>query len=396
MREAIQYKEFLEKKIKEISMSLPHTNSLGLYNGEMGKVVLYGYLSLHYDNPDYLEKMEDCIRRVFIKAKNSVSGNTFCSGLSGILWVLHHFKSKGLVDFEDDLTGLHNELKGSATAYAEKGNFDFLHGSSGIIYYLLETNNLDAGTLDEWLSCLKKSAIIDGNKIYWETTLAPEGGKKVYNLSLSHGMSSVIILLSEISARFPSNRNALSMLKGSIEYMLSCQNKDVSNYYFPNYIFANKIDGKSQGGRLAWCYGDLGNAVALWRAGKLADNIVWKTKAINILLAASQKRDLPENGIVDACFCHGTSGIAHIFNRFFHETGITEFEIASKYWIHITLNLAKWSDGLAGYKMFSSKEKHFTKEYTLLEGTAGIGLVLLASLAKDHTSFEWDRCLMLS
>ncbi len=97
---------------------------------------------------------------------------------------------------------------------------------------------------------------------------------------------------------------------------------------------------------------------------------------------------------MDACFCHGTSGIAHIFNRMWRETGMPECKDAAAYWIGQTLSLAKFEDGLAGYKTWQGTERGFQNEYGLLEGIAGIGLVLLSY----HYEIEptWDECLLLS
>lgn len=111
------------------------------------------------------------------------------------------------------------------------------------------------------------------------------------------------------------------------------------------------------------------------------------------MLHASQRKDFEKNGIVDAGICHGTAGIAHIFNRFFFETKMPIFKDTANYWIKETLKMATHDDGLAGYKSFYS-EKEWVKEYGLLEGVAGIGLALLSHISDEEPT--WDRCLLLS
>lgn len=64
------------------------------------------------------------------------------------------------------------------------------------------------------------------------------------------------------------------------------------------------------------------------------------------------------------------------------------------YWIGRTLSMAKFEDGLAGYKTWQGAERGFRNEYGLLEGIAGIRLVLLAYLSNEEPT--WDECLLLS
>ena len=56
------------------------------------------------------------------------------------------------------------------------------------------------------------------------------------------------------------------------------------------------------------------------------------------------------------------------------------------------LKMAKFKDGLAGYKMWNID--NYKNESNLLEGIAGIGLALLSSISDEDPS--WDECLLLS
>jgi hypothetical protein len=57
--------------------------------------------------------------------------------------------------------------------------------------------------------------------------------------------------------------------------------------------------------------------------------------------------------------------------------------------------MSNYEDGLAGFKSWRGDENSYTNEYGLLEGIAGIGMVMINSL---HPEIEptWDRCLLLS
>ena len=67
---------------------------------------------------------------------------------------------------------------------------------------------------------------------------------------------------------------------------------------------------------------------------------------------------------------------------------------SANFWIADGIRKASYKDGYAGYKQWNGLTKDWTSELSLLEGVAGIGLVLI-----DHLSEEsnfWDECLMIS
>ena len=103
----------------------------------------------------------------------------------------------------------------------------------------------------------------------------------------------------------------------------------------------------------------------------------WAEEAKTILIHSSKRRDLNENGVIDACFCHGASGIAHIFHRMYKETELDECGEAARYWMEKTIEMSKFKDGLAGYKVWR-RDNGFENDAGLLEGIAGIGLALLS------------------
>lgn len=145
--------------------------------------------------------------------------------------------------------------------------------------------------------------------------------------------------------------------------------------------------------RLAWCYGDLGAAIAFWQAGNTLGEQRWKTEALHILQHASKRIDLHANQVVDAGICHGTAGIAHIFNRFYRETKQIFLKDAADYWINETLKMATQKDGLCGYKAWQGEEG-WVAQQGLLEGIAGIGLVLISYLSTEDAA--WDKAFLLS
>ena len=120
----------------------------------------------------------------------------------------------------------------------------------------------------------------------------------------------------------------------------------------------------------------------------------WIDKALEVLIfAATKRRDLQQNRVRDACFCHGTAGIGHIFYRMWWNTRMPEFKDVANYWFNETLKMSKFEDGLAGYKVWHT-EDGYVNQMGILEGIAGIGLALLSYYYDMEPT--WDECLLLS
>jgi hypothetical protein len=87
----------------------------------------------------------------------------------------------------------------------------------------------------------------------------------------------------------------------------------------------------------------LGIASALWLAGSAAGEISWREKAAAVFQRAARRTDLREAGVVDVSLCHGTAGIAHLFNRAYYHTGIAALRAALDYWLRQTIGKATYA-----------------------------------------------------
>lgn len=333
------------------------------------------------------------LKKLYNLIPNAEIGLSYSTGLPGVFNVLNYLNEKNFIDEGyKDAEQLFSQLFCEKILYdIEKLNLDFLHGSSGILMYLTNRRYSLEFLLNITNLYFEKLKIYENNLIAFPChnfeISAPDLG---INLSLSHGNSAIICVLSKI---FQQTNNI------KIEIII---NNIFNSYFIIKEIPHNRVLSlyphtsiDLNESRMAWCYGDLGIACAFWQAGKTFNNAEWKQEAVSIMLNSSKRRDLKENKIIDAGICHGTAGIAHIFNRFYKETHIKEFDDARWYWLNETLNMAKFDDGLAGYKSFYGNQG-WRNEFGLLEGIAGIGLVLLGFLTDDLEDLSWDRCLLLS
>jgi hypothetical protein len=99
-------------------------------------------------------------------------------------------------------------------------------------------------------------------------------------------------------------------------------------------------------------------------------------------------RTVATSGVVDATFCHGSAGLAHILNRLNQPD-------ASRAWVEHTLRLRKKGVGLGGYahvSQDSANNEVLAAETGLLTGIAGIALVILAAASQQEPT--WDAILL--
>ena len=372
------------------------SDSYGLYSGEFGLLLFLFYYSRYSKSKKYRLLTENYAERLFNRFCIETKLHTFCDGLSGILYLFEFLRENDFIDMDvsNAWSLLNNNLINSMKHDIQREYYDFMHGALGVGLYFLKKGT-HPQCIEELLGFLYQIAAKDtDNQIFkWKSTIKnKDDSSQVYNLSLSHGISSIIIFLSRVVKSGMKNEMIMEMLSGAVNYVLS-QQKDFTQFgsYFPNYIPINSQESVSKS-RLAWCYGDLGIGMALWQAGKAIDNSEWKAKGLEILLCSTQRLQYEDNFIRDAGICHGSAGLVMIFRRIYLETGRGIFLEASNHWLSQTLYMANFENGLAGYKTYETKE--WKNDYSLLIGISGIGLVLLTCL--DDNKQIWDELFLLS
>lgn len=364
----------------------------GVLSGLPGTALFFSYFDRLQGTDRHRERIEALVVRSFDLVQARWYPASFCSGLSGLLWAAFHLSGRGAPALEPDWEEVEDFLTGAMKEYAGKNDFDFLHGANGIFYLLLEHHKaVPFGVLEEHIERLHAFAL-PGREgaLAWESVVDIRSPKKVYNLSLSHGMSSTIILLAEFLRQFPGHARATALLEGAVLFLLQSKNgAGQAASLFPNYVSHQPYARQS---RLGWCYGDLGIGLALKKAAGALGRQDWDREADSIFLHAARRLDLQEGHVRDASLCHGSAGIAHIFNRMYQETGLAALQSTALYWYEQTLRLASFEDGPAGYKLYKG-EGEWKNETNLLEGIAGIGLALMAAI--DAQPPSWDRSLLI-
>ena len=273
-----------------------------------------------------------------------------------------------------------------------------MHAGLGASMFFLEEENLSMKTKYNAYVVQELFNIADfsNDTVKWEDTFTQweigQGGEnsKRYNLGLAHGIPSILYFLTRFSDEQIDVKKTYRLLSGSLKYLLSSR-IDPSRYG-SHFSYYNKLGDTITGSRLGWCYGDLGVASTIWQYSNKFSSDSFKKIAYEIINHSSLRRDPTQCGIKDAGLCHGTMGIAHMFNRFYQETGEAKFSSAAIYWLKATTEF--YRKNKEDVSFLSWDGYNWKMDYSLLTGISGVGLALLCAL--DGINPTWDRCLLLS
>lgn len=309
----------------------------------------------------------------------SMTCGSYCNGLAGLGLGLRILEDESFITgVEDALDNMDGRLKESFQTMLSNYEIDFLHGCIGVGFYLLTRRN---GRCEEMLysliDLLDAKAIRQNDRIYWE--INDEEPYKHFNISFSHGAASMMLLLAKMHRHdFGNIRNDKTekLLRGTINYILSQKlNPHEYGSFFPT--FPKESGVPLRGSRLAWCYGDLGIAMALKETALiLEDEELYKT-AIQILEFNATRRDVKSTNVIDAELCHGASGVAFVFKTLYGETQNDIFLKAFNYWYSRVINMSKEINGRNTFPTFNNGNSSWNICYGILDGISGVGLLLL-------------------
>ncbi len=218
----------------------------------------------------------------------------------------------------------------------------------------------------------------------WQRLQAPEG---YTNLGLAHGIPGVVAILARYVTAGVDAPRARLLLDGAVDYLRSVAGPVAGNRY------AAWLPARPGGTcRVAWCYGDLGVAIALLSAAAATGRDDWRRDALELAHGMAD-RPFELSQVIDAGLCHGAAGAAHLFNRMAQATGEPGFGRAADAWFGHTLALRR-SDGLAGFPRAQYNDGNQTWEPSadLLNGAIGVALALHAAISPIEPA--WDQLLL--
>lgn len=371
-------------------------NTTGLYNGQFGILLFLYYYSIYSNNKKNIRSFTDAYAEKLVNQLYSERIPTFCSGLSGILYLFEYLREQQFIDIDmDDVEMEFNQyLIYCMEQFISVRNYDFMHGALGIGLYFLK-NKKNKQTVLKLIEFLNDTANKDHkNNIYKWKSLLNEDGAIGYNISLCHGISSIVLFMSRTITNHIEHDKSSELLEGAVNYLLSQEiDNNLYGSYFPSQSLENENSylGRS---RMGWCYGDLGVAYSIYVAGKTLNRKEWIEKGMHILIDSTERKNANENYVADAGLCHGSAGIAMVYKRLFLETENQLFLETSRFWLNQTLLFSNHADGLSGYKSYRGRDKESECDYSLLSGISGIGLMYTSYLMRDKQT--WDEMFLLS
>ena len=399
-------KSQIEKQIRALA-AISHSRHqeiehIGTLSGRSGIALFQFYCAQYFDEDRYADYGVEIISSCMDALNESYSFPTYCNGIAGFGWTLQHLAENEFIelDLEGLLPPFDDYLNAQMDFDLADGNYDFLHGASGYAFYFLKRYKNSEGAikerykgyLEKFIFGLGTLAIRENNDIKWESVIDLKEGSKGFNLSLSHGISSIIYILSKIKSEGIAVGLSTELLKGATSFLLQQETTTKNTVsLFPSWTAPNKKP--SYNSRIAWCYGDIGIGKALGYASDALNDELLKQKSVATLQHAAKRMEPDTTFVVDAGFCHGSFGNANIFQKLYESCKEPLFKKATEFWI---------KDGMERHTGEKSKpfmqwrvpDNEWVLELNLLEGISGIGLSLIDHISKENSS--WDECLMLS
>ncbi len=390
--------EFLEESYKTL---LPSKNcSPSLYSGRTGELLFSFSFAKYFSKSDDIVELLNNYRLIEYLSLRS-SDLSYSTGLSGFLFLKNKLINIGILSEDSNQSSLNSNIFDATIEKLENGQFDLMTGAIGYLNSILNRSSIQRNEriIVKIVSCFEKCSIKTRDGYAWLSDQNSTGLPTI-NISLSHGSTGIILIIIKILELTNSNsvkESCLSLISKAVTFVYRQRNLSSKSLSVFPYHFKDSKNLFNNQSRLAWCYGDLGIGYMFLKAGIACHNQQWYDFGKSVLHKACSREDYDSNRIFDSGFCHGTSGICHIFNKAFSLTSELEFKKKAMYWSEETTNIL--TKGVVEYlvneKGAVPKEifKNYELDENLLTGKSGISLVLSTMLFPNFP--EWDDCFLL-
>lgn len=393
-RQALAAAQEIARYLQDVD---PSTLGPSLAGGHAGIALFFGHLHARVPDPRYAARTIDHLARAFDDAAARPGIGLF-SGSTGVAWVAQHL-ARGLAEVDvQALSAFDDELHAAVASMPEPWTAEWIGGIAGVgLYALARLPSPAARDLAEHLVGRLEASRIDqlGGCTWYIPPPGPDperGGRTpedFRDLGLSHGIAGVIAFLAAALRAGIAPQRTAALLAGAMDWLVIQDGGGGHGARFANWAAS---DGPASSSPVAWCYGDLGIAVAVLQAARAAGRPDWEGFGLGLALhAASHRGDAAR--VADNGLCHGTSGNAHLFHRLNRRHGLPAFAAAAAYWYGRTLAERRPAPGSSGYRAHVRRNGVPTRieEPGLLLGAAGIGLALLS--LQEGAATGWDALL---
>lgn len=395
----------IREKVMELEDTLyrlPTDNqSFSLMNGRPGFILLQFHLFKATGKAVYRERAAKLISDLLDEFKD-LRSFTYCDGLAGIAYLFQYLLTEGFLDddMETFLQDCDEILIKVLHRMLDQKNLDFLHGATGLAYYLL--NRYPKGRITEpaftglfnKLKTLVVELINSGAPLNeFITDKDNEPADCYINLGMAHGVVSILLLFTKYYTTIDTSTENYQLIHQLASFLISFESPDERSLSaYPSIVKLSKgTRTTTYNIPLGWCYGDAVISIGLYQAGLALNDTNLTGKGLGLALRTTRRGSRQSSLVRDACFCHGSASLAHIYKKWYAYTGDAQFLVWYNHWISETMTLCNHADGIAGYKKFSGEV--YTAEAGLLDGACGVAMVLLDF---PHKESNWDSFFLLS
>ncbi len=396
----------MEKRIKHLLNQLNSEietdqldRDISLMQGLAGLTLCNFYAGRYLNDPHYTQKGNECCELLI----DTINNNTyklnnlfsFCNGLAGVCYLFWHLNEKGFwsYDINDGFGDTEEFLYTIGLKSINVGKSDYLHGGMGILYYFIRRlpDEKVIPWITDMINAYHQKAIIDETGMRMMNTVLKGREQVEFDLGLAHGLAGQLMILAELKGKGIEEDKVDMLIERGI-YFITGKRKSPkvtgkNSYYPTSYIEMENMEAENLDfytSRLAWCYGDLNQALMFLKMGKVLKNANY-TQTARELAMLTLENDLYKTDRLNLFFCHGYSGLINVYDTIYKATGEDQYRNASLEWATVLME-----------KMENQPPDQWAgpDNTGLLEGRTGIVLSLLT--AYEPASSGWNDIFLLN
>jgi lantibiotic biosynthesis protein len=391
--------------IAESITSLPGERGSSLAGGQAGLAVFYTWLARTRRAPQAEVLARRCLDQAIEAVSTRAMNASLWGGFTGVAWAadlvgrLLDPEAEDRGEAVDDVL-----LRLLSRTDPWSAPYDLVVGLTGLGVYASQRRPrpLAIECLRRVVERLHECARYDEHGLYWWTPPAEihQKSREQYpsgrvDLGVAHGVAGVIALLGGLCGAGVEQATVRPLLEGAVRWLWAHSVPAEAGPTFPVWVAPG---GQAWPARCAWCYGDPGIAAALLMAARGVGDAGWEQAAVALACRAAE-RPASQTGVVNAGFCHGAAGLAHLYNRLYQATGEPKLRRAGLYWLERTLGFYRRARDNGGSWVQGSWDPARRELWTwtgidVVDGAAGVALVLLAAATSVEPA--WDRMFLVS
>jgi lantibiotic biosynthesis protein len=358
------------ERIARILMETDHVEARGndgtpkraaLLIGFPGQAIAHAYLARAGFGSHHEARAADLLERGLAEVGELYNGGML-RGYGGTALAVEHLC--GSSDEDDPNAAVDEAMAAELAARPHDIPYSYMHGLSGRAVYARERLHRPSGQAlhATIIRRLVDSAVRGPDGVTWPVLTAVDD--KPHDLRASWGCLGMIAIL----AACQHSPEAAEISREAMRWVWAQRSPDGG--------FPIQPGGKTTG-ITGWCIGDVGLGAVMLQAARALDDPTWMERWHEVLRRTTPRAPQPERGLH---ICHGAAGVAHMYARAWSMTEDASLRTAALAWFDCLLAHA---------------EAEVPEMWTgLLDGLAGVALVLLAQLSEVDPS--WDRIFLLS